>query len=255
MCGRDSPEWPFVVNRSAGIVVVTETGDDEGRLRNTVNEYGWFFVRNACLPVRVGDADFTPVLPRRDEIAPDGKSFTIGGQRIDADRSYTLPFATEVGSHSGEAAASIGLPAACWRRPMSMGYPADPAVAAAPPVRRQGAPQREACSSSGGSQHQVDTCGDGSDHRLRMDRAKRRPTHMPSANRITADRAERRNWRLAALFCGASGGLLRDGTVATFGTPQCKASFSTDPNGRGSGMSGSRLLRRPTREQPHISVD
>ena len=123
-CGRDREEWPFAVSRSSGVTIVTELPAADERLRNATLDYGAFFVGKGCLQVRVGSAAFTPILPRGSSIGKGGGLIVVGGRRFELRRRYSLPFAVEVGAAPGEVAKSIGLPASCSPRLLSMGSPA-----------------------------------------------------------------------------------------------------------------------------------
>ncbi|HEX8481379.1 MAG TPA: hypothetical protein VF650_05720 [Allosphingosinicella sp.] len=123
-CGPGGEEWPFAVSRSSGITIVTERPAAEERLRNATLDHGAFFVAKDCLQVRVGSGVFTPILPRGSSLEAGGSRIVVGGRRFETGRRYSLPFAAEVGPAPGEAAQSIGLPAACSQRLLSMGAPA-----------------------------------------------------------------------------------------------------------------------------------
>jgi hypothetical protein len=123
-CGAEREEWPFVVNRTAGVIIVTELPEAEERLRNATLDHGAFFVENDCLQVRVESGVFTPILPAGSSFEAGGNRIMVGGRRLEIAQRYSLPFAVEVGSAPGEVAKSIDLPAGCSQRLLSMGAPA-----------------------------------------------------------------------------------------------------------------------------------
>lgn len=121
-CGGGRAEWPYAVDRSAAVTIVTELPEAEGRLRNATTDYGTFFIANACLQVRTEAGVYTPVLPRGASFDPKAREIVVGGRRFQLGRRYSLPFAAEIGT--GEAADAIRLPGGCSRRLLSMGAPA-----------------------------------------------------------------------------------------------------------------------------------
>lgn len=123
-CHAHKKPWPFVVGQSAGVTLVTERPEAEGRLRNATLNYGAFFINKDCLQVRVGTLVFTPVLPRGSSISADKSQLAVAGRLLEMGRRYSLPFATEVGRTPGEAASALGVPSRCSQRLMSMGAPA-----------------------------------------------------------------------------------------------------------------------------------
>lgn len=123
-CAGGEERWPYQVERSSGVTIVTELPEAESRLRNATTDYGTFFVENDCLQVRVGSAVFTPVLPRGSSYDLQAREIVLDSRRVQLSRQYSLPFAAEIGTEDGEAANAIGLPASCSRRLLGMGAPA-----------------------------------------------------------------------------------------------------------------------------------
>ncbi|MFN3726014.1 MAG: hypothetical protein ACK4SZ_06885 [Allosphingosinicella sp.] len=123
-CNDDGAEWPYVVDDRSGVAIVTETPEGEQRLRNATTDYGVFFVEGNCLQVRLESGVMTPVFPRGSSFDSGAGEVLVGGRRFQLGQRYSLPFAAEIGTGAGEAAAAIGLPPGCSRRLLAMGSPA-----------------------------------------------------------------------------------------------------------------------------------